>query len=284
MQIKALQAIVIRNPETGDLMSIAYGTVADVPEGLGNMLISDGIAEAYSGGGGSQTMVVLQETEIVGEKVTDFDFYATYVEIENPVQPVITVVFDGVRYELAEHDDGLYGGGFDRESGVPIFTEYPFGIGASENDLTIMLPDDSKHTIFITAVATPIIPRGTYYIDRAGVYDVTQYAKAEVSMLYGSAGITVNNNSSKSVTVYACCGKSNAARVRWTDTITTVSRGGTVYISAIIYRTYAAVRFDDGLSIDIDGDIRYSSDQNAYLVGSEGGVFTLTDNNGTPVD
>ena len=50
MKIKALKAFTVRNSETGDLSSIAYGAIADVSDTLGQSLIEDGLAEAYDDG------------------------------------------------------------------------------------------------------------------------------------------------------------------------------------------------------------------------------------------
>jgi hypothetical protein len=48
MKIKALKAFTVRDSETGELMSIAHGAVAEVSSTLGNDLIADGLAEAYT--------------------------------------------------------------------------------------------------------------------------------------------------------------------------------------------------------------------------------------------
>ena len=45
MLIRALQSIVIRDSETGELTSIGYGRVADVDAEVGNQLVADGLAE-----------------------------------------------------------------------------------------------------------------------------------------------------------------------------------------------------------------------------------------------
>ena len=50
MKIKALKAFTVRDSETGDLSSIAYGAIADVSDTLGQSLIEDGLAEAYDVG------------------------------------------------------------------------------------------------------------------------------------------------------------------------------------------------------------------------------------------
>ena len=47
MKIRALKALTIRDSETGNLTSIAYGAIAEVSDTLGTSLISDGLAEAY---------------------------------------------------------------------------------------------------------------------------------------------------------------------------------------------------------------------------------------------
>lgn len=47
MKIRALQALTIRD-NSGALNSIAYGAVSDVSSELGEELISDGLAEAYT--------------------------------------------------------------------------------------------------------------------------------------------------------------------------------------------------------------------------------------------
>ena len=60
MLIKALQALTIRDPETGNLTSIAYGTVAEVDNTTGASLISDGLAEEYSAGGDSVFDIVIE--------------------------------------------------------------------------------------------------------------------------------------------------------------------------------------------------------------------------------
>lgn len=48
MKIKALKALTIRDVSTGDLMSIGHGMVAEVDSSVGNQLIADGLAEAYT--------------------------------------------------------------------------------------------------------------------------------------------------------------------------------------------------------------------------------------------
>ena len=48
MTIKALIPFTVRDSETGQLISIACGAVATVSETLGNQLIADGLAEAYT--------------------------------------------------------------------------------------------------------------------------------------------------------------------------------------------------------------------------------------------
>ena len=48
MKIRALKAFTIRDSETGDLTSIANGAIAEVSDTLGQSLISDGLAEAYT--------------------------------------------------------------------------------------------------------------------------------------------------------------------------------------------------------------------------------------------
>ena len=47
VKIRALKALTIRDSETGNLTSIAYGAIAEVSDTLGTSLISDGLAEAY---------------------------------------------------------------------------------------------------------------------------------------------------------------------------------------------------------------------------------------------
>ena len=49
MKIKALKAFTVRNSESGDLSSIAYGAIADVSDSLGQSFIEDGLAEVYEG-------------------------------------------------------------------------------------------------------------------------------------------------------------------------------------------------------------------------------------------
>lgn len=48
MKIKALIPLTLRDAETGALTSIACGQVAEVTDTLGEQLISDGLAEAYT--------------------------------------------------------------------------------------------------------------------------------------------------------------------------------------------------------------------------------------------
>jgi len=48
MKIKALIPFTVRDASTGELTSIACGQVANVTETLGNQLIADGLAEAYT--------------------------------------------------------------------------------------------------------------------------------------------------------------------------------------------------------------------------------------------
>ena len=48
MKIRALKAFTIRDSETGNLTSIAYGGIAEVSDTVGSSLISDGLAEAYT--------------------------------------------------------------------------------------------------------------------------------------------------------------------------------------------------------------------------------------------
>lgn len=48
MKIKALKAFTVRDSETGDLSSIGHGAIADVSDALGQSLIEDGLAEAYT--------------------------------------------------------------------------------------------------------------------------------------------------------------------------------------------------------------------------------------------
>ena len=48
MNIKALIPFTMRDSSTGELTSIACGAVATVTDDLGNQLIADGLAEAYS--------------------------------------------------------------------------------------------------------------------------------------------------------------------------------------------------------------------------------------------
>lgn len=52
MLIRALQSIVIRDAETGELTSIGYGLTAEVEDAVGNELVADGIAEKVESGGG----------------------------------------------------------------------------------------------------------------------------------------------------------------------------------------------------------------------------------------
>lgn len=48
MKIRALQAMTIRDPVSGELTAIGYGCIAEVDDELGASLIADGIAEAYT--------------------------------------------------------------------------------------------------------------------------------------------------------------------------------------------------------------------------------------------
>ena len=48
MKIRALKAFTIRDSETGNLTSIAYGGIAEVSDTVGTSLISDGLAEVYT--------------------------------------------------------------------------------------------------------------------------------------------------------------------------------------------------------------------------------------------
>ena len=66
MKIKALKALAIVSD--GNITSIAYGSVADVDSDLGNQLISDGLAEAY-------TLVSPTGNLEITENGTDIDVY-----------------------------------------------------------------------------------------------------------------------------------------------------------------------------------------------------------------
>jgi hypothetical protein len=48
MNIKALIPFTMRDSSTGELTSIACGAIATVSDSIGNQLISDGLAEAYT--------------------------------------------------------------------------------------------------------------------------------------------------------------------------------------------------------------------------------------------
>lgn len=48
MKIRALKPFTLRDASTGKLTSIACGQVADIDDTLGESLISDGLAEAYT--------------------------------------------------------------------------------------------------------------------------------------------------------------------------------------------------------------------------------------------
>ena len=48
MTIRALEAFVLRNTQTGDLISAPYGQLLVVDDELGALLIADGIAEKYT--------------------------------------------------------------------------------------------------------------------------------------------------------------------------------------------------------------------------------------------
>ena len=48
MKIRALKAFTTRDSDTGELFSVAYDGISDVSSELGNSLITDGLAEAYT--------------------------------------------------------------------------------------------------------------------------------------------------------------------------------------------------------------------------------------------
>lgn len=107
MIIKALQAIAIRDPETGDLMSIAYGTVADVPDAVGRSLIADGIAEKYDGGGGSFTFE--EGTFTFESELASGDTYECRFAGHHEASPNFLVVSrESYRDTFAEEKNGIF--------------------------------------------------------------------------------------------------------------------------------------------------------------------------------
>lgn len=196
MQIKALQSIVIRNTETGDLTSIAYGTVADVPDEIGQSLIADGIAERYEGGGGSQVVTLWSGTFAASDGEDGIYFYGT--ESDNNIPNTITVRYDGQTYEMVGQSfhGGLMFGEIDADTQMPVFSTYPFAVMVVDGtQMSIAVPDTNEHTMEIAGELTPVYPTGTFPITNNGEYDVREFAAVDVNVsaqIYGKIDIYEN--------------------------------------------------------------------------------------------
>ena len=129
MKIKALKAFTVRDSETGDLSSIAYGAIADVSDTLGQSLIEDGLAEAYDDGSNDENFKkavdksITRVTADMLEGVTNIRKYAfdycnslTSIEIPNSVTSIGDCAFENCQelhsVEIPNSVTSIGGGAF----------------------------------------------------------------------------------------------------------------------------------------------------------------------------
>ena len=90
MKVKALIPFTMRDASTGKLTSIACGAVATVTDAIGNQLISDGLAEAYT------LISPTGSTNITENDTYDVTAYASaVVNVPNPSTGTLEVSANG---------------------------------------------------------------------------------------------------------------------------------------------------------------------------------------------
>ena len=108
MKIKALKAFTIRDSETGELIPIAHGGIAEVSDTLGSSLISDGLAEAYT------LISPTGSVNISSNGTVDVAEYASAVvnvpDFKNLVDRSITSVTADMLQDVTKIGDAAFGG------------------------------------------------------------------------------------------------------------------------------------------------------------------------------
>ena len=158
-----------------------------------------------SGGGGGEPVTLIPEQSFTATEA-EGNFYAGNLNGESLGDDVVgfadvTVTYDGVDYYFAETELEF---GADVRWGLPgqtpsaDFSVYPFSIGFSPEGTGIIVGDTNEHTVKVTGTQI-----ASMYIDANGIYDVSNYGKAEVDVpgIEPSGTIDITSNSS-SVDVY----------------------------------------------------------------------------------
>jgi len=108
VKIKALKAFTIRDSETGELIPIAHGGIAEVSDTLGSSLISDGLAEAYT------LISPTGSVNISSNGTVDVAEYASAVvnvpDFKNLVDRSITSVTADMLQDVTKIGDAAFGG------------------------------------------------------------------------------------------------------------------------------------------------------------------------------
>lgn len=131
--------------------------------------MEDGIAE---GGGGDVGYECTETTEqLFGETVTTAESedgcFAELAYSEPITADELTVIFNGTQYICSkiEGEDTVYYGGFDPNTGMPDFTNYPFGI-VSEDGVNV-IATESPMTVTVSASVTSPTVETTECFERA---------------------------------------------------------------------------------------------------------------------
>jgi len=86
-KVIAKEALTYRNSSTGELISLAYGQVANIDDTLAASLISDGLAEAY-------TLITPTGTKTItenGENIDVAQYAKATVNVPNPSTGKLTI-------------------------------------------------------------------------------------------------------------------------------------------------------------------------------------------------
>lgn len=199
--------------ETGELISPIKGKPTELDSDVSSSLISEGYAEAYNPGGGTENPVFIPDQSFTGQTEEylppgTYDAVLTVVDgIKDFGYQTLIITFDGVEYECPyDCDNASYGASF--EGNADDFSEIPFVLfidtmgepGNFTLIANIIVGDNLSHTI--KATEKYMIPFGAVTIN-AGE-DVNVADKAIVYADGGASGtINITQNGDFDVAQYA---------------------------------------------------------------------------------
>ena len=188
-----------------EALSVTQNDTYTAPEGKAYSPVTVNVSSV-------EKITLVEETEFVGVlPAPGYPFYMAAIPSAGFDNDHIIVTYDGTQYECdadVEATAVFYGAALDMGTGTIDFSEYPFLIMTEPDTslIQIITPDGNTHTLKAETEIEPVYPTGTIQIAADGIYNIEQYARAEVAARnFGQKTIPlnfVNNIDSAKIAVY----------------------------------------------------------------------------------